>query len=300
MKKKLLLGAAASLFVALTVVYFTLVSATYAPEACTYDLDLAQLRALAASMPGDKPQEIRVEHITSTDFPKHLVCPGQPWESVQFRVYSYQLVFSNETIVVDSAMNREQAEAIGMTDGYDEAAWQRLAKALRAASAVYVTHEHADHMGGAVADDTWAANVRLTPLQLDSDVPSRPDISPVARGAMKTVTYNRYAAVAPGVVLIAALGHTPGSQMVFVTRADGREVIFTGDTAWLMDNIEHEQGPAKFITTLMGSNRNETSCQLAALKRIHEREPNVSIMPGHDERRMQMLLDKGIFAAGFK
>ena len=33
------------------------------------------------------------------------------------------------------------------------------------------------------------------------------------------------------------LGYTPGSQMVYVKRADGREILFLGDVAWQMSNI---------------------------------------------------------------
>jgi glyoxylase-like metal-dependent hydrolase (beta-lactamase superfamily II) len=187
-----------------------------------------------------------------------------------------------------------------MLEGFDNAAWERVAKGMAEASAIYVTHEHADHMGGAVADDKWAGKLRLTQLQLDSHVRSRPNISPAVRSGVKTIAYDQIQAVAPGVVLIEAAGHTPGSQMVFVTRADGTEVLLTGDTAWLMDNIEHEQGPAKIVTMMMPSDRNRQACQLAALDRIRKSDPKVAIMPGHDKSAMQSLIDKGVFIAGFK
>ena len=77
-------------------------------------------------------------------------------------------------------------------------------------------------------------------------------------------------------VLIEALGHTPGSQMVYVNRADGAEVILTGDTAWIMDNVAKEQGPAKLVPIIMGSDRARNSCQLAALNRVRD---SVALMP---------------------
>jgi glyoxylase-like metal-dependent hydrolase (beta-lactamase superfamily II) len=298
--KKILLGIGGALLVGVVVFYFTLVAARYAPEACTYDLDLAKLRALAASVPGEKPREIRVELVTGASFPKAIGCPGQPWSKVPFGVYAYQLVFADKTIIVDTAMTFAQAKDLDMIEGYDNAAWGRVAKGLTEASAVFVTHEHADHMGGAFADDKWAANLRLTPLQLDSKVRNRPAISPAARAAAKSIAYEGYQAVAPGVVLIEALGHTPGSQMVFVTRADGAEVILTGDTAWMMENIEHEQAPAKIVTIMMGGDRNRNACQLAALDKIRKADQKISIMPGHDKSVMQSLSAQGVFVAGFK
>jgi glyoxylase-like metal-dependent hydrolase (beta-lactamase superfamily II) len=298
--KRVLLGIGGVLLLAVVVFYFTLVAAKYGPEACTYDLDLGRLRALAGSMPGDKPREIRVEGVTGGSFPKAIACPGQSWDKVQFRVYAYQVVFADKTIIVDTAMNLAQAKELGMIEDFDKAAWERVAKGLAEASAIYVTHEHADHMGGAVTDDKWASNLRLTPLQLDSQVRNRPTISPAARAAAKTIAYDQYQAVAPGVVLIEAAGHTPGSQMVFVTRADGTEVLFTGDTAWLMDNIEHEQGPAKIATMMMRGDPNRNACQLAALDKIRKTDRKVAIMPGHDKTIMQSLSEKGVFIAGFK
>jgi glyoxylase-like metal-dependent hydrolase (beta-lactamase superfamily II) len=295
--KKILLGVAAFLVVGAAGIYFGLVRATYHGEACTWDLDLARVRALAESLPGEKPTQIRVEDVTGTDIPRALCCPGRAWDKAHFRVYAYQLVFSDKTIVVDTAMNLAQAQSLSMTDGFDESAWQRVARALAGASAVYVTHEHADHMGGAFADDKWAANLRLTPLQLDSTVGNRPTISAAARAAAKSIAYEKYQAVAPGVVLIAALGHTPGSQMVFVKRADGSEVLFAGDTAWLMDNVEHEQAPAKLALLMMGGNRNENACQLSSLKRI---QGQVAVMPGHDPDQMKRLLEKGVLSRGFQ
>jgi glyoxylase-like metal-dependent hydrolase (beta-lactamase superfamily II) len=187
-----------------------------------------------------------------------------------------------------------------MIEGYDSAAWDRVAKGLAEASAIYVTHEHTDHMGGGVADDKWARNLRLTPIQLDSQVRNHAPISPAVRAAVKPIAYDQYQAVAPGVVLIEAAGHTPGSQMVFVTRADGTEVLFTGDTAWLMENIEREQGPAKIVTMMMGGDRNRNACQLAALDKIRKTDGKVAIMPGHDKSAMQSLSEQGVFIAGFK
>jgi glyoxylase-like metal-dependent hydrolase (beta-lactamase superfamily II) len=44
-------------------------------------------------------------------------------------------------------------------------------------------------------------------------------------------------AIAPGVVLKKAQGHTPGSQMVFVALASGSELLFVGDVVWNFDAV---------------------------------------------------------------
>ncbi|MBS2027011.1 MAG: MBL fold metallo-hydrolase [Deltaproteobacteria bacterium] len=300
MIKKILLTLVAIVLVGAMLLYFVGIRPTYAPEGCTYELDIAKLRALAASVPGNKPTEIRVEDVTGVEFPRAIVCPGESWDKAQFRAYAYQLVFDDKTIIVDTAMNAAQAKTLGMTEGFDEAAWERVAKGLAQASAIYVTHEHADHMGGAFADDKWAGSLRLNPQQLDSTIMNRPEISAAARAAAKRIGADHYQAVAPGVVVIEAAGHTPGSQMIYVARADGTEVIFTGDTAWLADNIDHQQGPAKVVLAAMGSNRPALSCQLAALDHLQKTEPKVAIMPGHDKARMSELVARGVFKPTFK
>jgi glyoxylase-like metal-dependent hydrolase (beta-lactamase superfamily II) len=299
--KKALLTILGVLLIAIVTVYLTLIRAPYAPENCTFALDMSQLRALAVSIPGDKPTEIRVEDISGATMPQAVAVAGAAWDKVPFRAYAYQLVFADKTIIVDTAMDRTQADKGGMHDNYNDDGWKRLAKGMTEASAIYVTHEHFDHMGGAVASDAWAKNLRLTPAQLDADTPNRAPVSATTRSAASTLTYSGMTAVAPGVVLIEARGHTPGSQMVFVSRADGTEVILTGDTAWLMANIERQQGPAKLVFFfLRNGDRAANACQLAALDHVRQSELSLAIMPGHDIARMQALIAKGVFTPQFR
>jgi glyoxylase-like metal-dependent hydrolase (beta-lactamase superfamily II) len=286
-----------SLAVALVVIVWP----AYRPSACDYTLNLAKLREAASSIPGDKPKEIRVEHVSNASFPKALVIAGQPWKSAELRVYAYQLVFGNKTIIVDTAMNSAQAKHVGMADGYDTAAWDRVVKAMSNAAAIYVTHEHEDHLGGAVAvkDAPYLAKVHLNPEQLKGGTPSEPEMSPETRAALTPLPYQGMVAIAPGVVLIRAPGHTPGSQMFYVQRADGVEVLLTGDAALLMDSIEFEQGP-NFLVTMKGhGDRPAVACTLIALKQLRKSEANVAIMPGHDGAIMEALVAKNVFIPGF-
>jgi glyoxylase-like metal-dependent hydrolase (beta-lactamase superfamily II) len=292
---KILLAFVGVLTVLALVVFLVLVRPRYHGEHCTWDLDLGRVRQLAASLPGDSPREIRVEEVTRMEMPGALACPGHPWQLRAFSVYAYQLVFADRTIVVDTAMSPAQAKEGHADAKYDAAAWQRVTKGLQGASEIYVTHEHADHMGGAFADDRWASKLRLIPRQLDSKSGSQPIISAAARAAAKVVAYERYLAIAPGVVLIEAPGHTTGSQMVYVRRADGAEVLLTGDTAWLADNIDDEQPPAKLAFLITKGDANANACQLSALKRL----PDLPMMTGHDPQRMAALLERGVFVREF-
>ena len=301
MIKKILLSLTAVVSLALIIGYATLIHPSYTPSGCDYTLDIAKLRELASSLPGDKPREIRVEHVTSASIPKALVSVGQPWTSVQLRVYAYQLVFGDKTIMVDTAMNFAQAKHIHMADGYDTAAWDRVLKAMSKASAIYVTHEHEDHLGGAVAvpDAPYLAKVHLNPEQLKGGTPSEPEMSPATRAALTPLPYQGMVAVAPGVVLIRAPGHTMGSQMFYVQRADGVEVLLAGDTALIAESIEFEQGPVRLASVIGKGDHHAIACQLVALNQLGKREANIAVMPGHDGARMQALVAKKVFVPGF-
>jgi glyoxylase-like metal-dependent hydrolase (beta-lactamase superfamily II) len=78
----------------------------------------------------------------------------------------FQLEWSDRSLLIDTAFPREALEQMGGGD-YDDAAFARVVTAMGKAEAVVVTHEHADHLGGAsrMAPDA-AARLRLTPAQL--------------------------------------------------------------------------------------------------------------------------------------
>ena len=92
----------------------------------------------------------------------------------------------------------------------------------------------------------------------------------------------QYQAVAPGVVLIRAPGHTPGSQMVYVKRADGAEFLLVGDVAWQMPGIETGREKARMVTFMAGEDRDQVREELAGLSQLHAAVPALHMMPGHD------------------
>ena len=115
------------------------------------------------------------------------------------------------------------------------------------------------------------------------------------------IEYDQYLAIAPGVVLISAPGHTPGSQMIYVKREDGREVLFTGDIGWLMRNIETGKGRPRALSQFMlNEDRDAVFAELATLKALHAAEPNLIMVPGHDSAAIDALIQSGVMTAKFK
>jgi glyoxylase-like metal-dependent hydrolase (beta-lactamase superfamily II) len=275
------------------------------PPSSEFTLDIAEMRHLANSLPGDKPAEIRTEQIASFRFPAAALMAGDSWTMQSMPASSYQLVYPDgHTIVIDSAMNADQAKAMGTTNGFDSAAYERMSQAMRRASLILITHEHPDHLGG-VAANAGAPQVmqalRLTRQQVENIDRANPvAFPPSALNGYKPLEYDRIAAIAPGVVLIRAPGHTPGSQLIFVRTADRKEVLFLGDVAWHLRNIEWVRERPRLLTMSMKEDRSQVLSELAALHDLSQADPTIYLVPGHDGDVIASLIRLKVLVHGFK
>jgi glyoxylase-like metal-dependent hydrolase (beta-lactamase superfamily II) len=113
-------------------------------------------------------------------------------------------------------------------------------------------------------------------------------------------TYEQAFAVAPGIVLWRAPGHTPGSQLVFVKLEGGREYLLLGDVAWHLENVERVRERARLVTQVfLGEDRGAVLRQLAAIKALREKEPKLHVLPGHDGVVMKAMLERGALIPQF-
>jgi glyoxylase-like metal-dependent hydrolase (beta-lactamase superfamily II) len=272
--------------------YYPLVRHSPAPTQ-TFTLDFERIRALADSLAGTKPGEIRFDRIMSMGFSEAMLMAGEPWKKTPMPVYAYQLVYPQSTLIIDAAMSRGQVVPSSILRDYDDAAWQRLVAAMEAATQIVITHEHVDHIGGVPAHPNAAfifPKVRLTPEQLGNELGMYPaKIAPELTQNYEPLRYEGATTIAPGVVLIRAPGHTPGSQMVYVKRADGHEYLFLGDVSWRMKNIEAVRERPLFMTLLIRENRQQVLAQFQALHELHARDSAVSLVPGHDAEAIRGL-----------
>ena len=283
--------------------YYWLIVESHMPGNAAFELDIERVRALASEVPGEKPASIELEEVAEFTFPATGVVAGDGWKGTQLPVYSYRLIYPDSSIIVDTGMTQDMASGSELTK-FDAAALARVQAAMSSAAQIVVTHEHMDHIGG-LTTHTDLANVlpkaKLTREQLSQPERSLPAKFPDhALDGYQPLVYDHYHALAPGVVLIKAAGHSPGSQIVYVQTASGAELLLIGDVAWHYRNIELQRERARLMTMLfLKEDRKAVFGQLAALKRVHEQQPAVHIVPGHDGPVIEGLVASGILKRGF-
>jgi glyoxylase-like metal-dependent hydrolase (beta-lactamase superfamily II) len=288
--------------------YWWLLVESHRASSTSYVIDIAEVRRRADARAGEKPQLIRVETVAHLAAPRTIVVAGDGWQRTDLPVSSYELVYRDHLAIVDAALDAGIARAMS-AQTFDSAAYARMSGALARAALIVVTHEHPDHVGGLLAQPDLRKLLAVTRLtreqvaELEANLGSKPFADLHLRASIfdgyRPLEYVRYQAVAPGVVLIKTPGHTRGSQMVYVRRADGVEFLLLGDVAWQMRNIETQREKARLVAWIAGENRSEVREELAGLAQLHAAEPEIHMLPGHDGTAIDALVKKGLLVKGF-
>ncbi len=287
------------LVAALTVLWVVFFFSNGTP-ATPFVFDLAAVRALADAPADQLPTEVRVERVSSGELPRFFVVSANPLTGWYPAVYSsFQLTFADHrSIVVDTAYDRATWKQIdGTLSVFDDAAYARVEQAMAAATHVVVTHEHPDHVAGLAAarDPVSRRHARLTPEQLGSV----PAFLLAGLAGIEPFTYGPPTRLEPGVVLVRAPGHSPGSQLIYVRRADGQELLFIGDIAWNHDNLERARVRPRFSSLYLGEDRDAVTAQLEALRVVERENPNLAIVIAHDRRQLDEFVRRGVVREGF-
>jgi glyoxylase-like metal-dependent hydrolase (beta-lactamase superfamily II) len=241
------------------------------------------------------PLRINVLKFAESRRTKNFSIHGAPPDpSVQART-AFQVVYADGSVMVDAGMDQQVHRFFGrgVEEPYDASAAEQVGGALRRARLIVVTHEHGDHVAG-VTHGPFAAELAqktvLTRAQVRTlmTAPQMPEIRLTEAAAKRflVVDYDKYYPLAPGVALISASGHTPGSQMVYVILESGREYLLIGDATWHMDGVRQVTGKdAPWIT----EDKPAILDQLRWLNGLSRTEPRLVIVASHDDDQRAVL-----------
>jgi glyoxylase-like metal-dependent hydrolase (beta-lactamase superfamily II) len=267
-------------------------------QSASWSADIADIRRAANLIPGAKPTRINFLKFAASLRTKNFSVQGAPTSpSVQART-AFQVIYPDSYLMVDAGMDQAVHDFFGRgtKEPYDAAAAAQVAKAVAGARMILVTHEHGDHVAGVIRGagaEQLAPKTILTRTQVDvlTTKPQMPELKLTPEQARRfiVVDYDKYLPVAPGIVLIKSAGHTPGSQMVFVSLASGREYLLIGDATWHMDGVRQVKGKdAPWVT----EDVNAVLDQLRWLNQLTKTDTSLVIVASHDEEQHAELVQK--------
>lgn len=269
-----------------------------APAKAAWSADLADIRRVATLIPGRKPLRINVLKFAESHRTKNFSVKGEPaTPSIQARTV-FQVVYADGNVMVDAGMDLPMHKQIGRgaEEPYFAEQARQVDKALRGARAIIFTHEHGDHITGVIRTAylaELAPKAILTRAQVHTleTTPQFPDLRITEEQAQRyhIIDYDQYMAFAPGWALVKAPGHTPGSQMMFITLDSGREYLLIGDAAWHMDGVRKVSGKdAPWIV----EDTSAVNDQLKWLNGLANAEKNLVIIASHDDDEQKELVAK--------
>jgi glyoxylase-like metal-dependent hydrolase (beta-lactamase superfamily II) len=278
-------------------------AAQTAPSASFAAPPLADVRRAASVIPGDAPTAIHVLGFNPFRFPIASMVEQGAAGLADASDPVFQIRFPRGWIAVDAAMDRA---LVPDSKTFSDEQYASIHTMLRDARLIVVTHEHDDHAAGVIRSPFLAAvqqHTLLTRAQVHSlmTAPNDPRIKLDSAAASRylVLDYDPMLPIAPGVVLIKAPGHTPGSQMVYVRLASGGEVVLAGDVAWHSSGIAMLRQKPDSIARHLGviEDRAPIAAELRWLKEIMAL--GVTVVVAHDQAMIDALVGRGVLKQGF-
>jgi glyoxylase-like metal-dependent hydrolase (beta-lactamase superfamily II) len=278
-----------------------------APAQAENEIDLAAYRALVANdAPETLPTDVRIEFVGSSGAPSFAAEAGDFSGEKTFSYNAFQIVAPDGDTIVDGAVDQETLNLMSENAGeFSAPTYQRVLDAMERASRVMITHEHLDHVMAIARHpdpEALAPRLQLTRAQLDGLPEHAPGgVLAPAIANIAPIDLSTPQRIAPGIVAVAAPGHSPGTILIYV-RGATREYLLIGDIAWVMGSVEDARGRPRFIRWIMPGVDPDRAAVLRQLRALHDiaaAEPDLVIVPAHDDAYLRGLLAGGALTEHF-
>jgi glyoxylase-like metal-dependent hydrolase (beta-lactamase superfamily II) len=261
---------------------------------------LPAIRRAATVVPGALPLAVHVLAFNHSRGVASSSVEGAPGDSVDRANVVFQIRYPRGWIMVDAGMDKEIAHD---PPNYSQAAYDSVQLGLKDARLIVITHEHFDHIEG-VLKSPYLDQIRPKTMLNREEVatlmapgnPGNITLDSAQAAHYIVMDYDLLLPIAPGVVLIKAPGHTPGSQMVYVRTARGQEMVLVGDVAWATLGITLDRQKPEAVSDRLHENRSEIVPELAWLHSLAAQ--GVPLVVSHDDDSMMPLVRQGVLVDG--
>lgn len=246
-----------------------------------------------ASAPADQlPTSIRILEVGRDTAPPFAAQAGRFGAPVAMSYNAVAINYPDRQIIIGGAVDRPTAEGMALSETewrFSDAAYTELTTAMIEAEHVLMTHEHLDHVmaisrhpdAAALAPNLVLNAPQIEALPLFADGELAPALISLQSGLS-----GRVETIAPGVVIVPAAGHTPGSQMVFITLQSGDEILLIGDIVWNMGAIEAlKTRPVLTQYMVFRPNYEDRAAIKQQVRALHDMmadNPELIVLPAHD------------------
>ena len=276
------------LILLIAVPYYWLLMDPGPASAPARSIDIARLRAEAARQSGPRPTAIEYAAIATETRPGTLLVAGGGLKTDDTAVIVWRLITPGGDTVINAGLTDAQAAASGF-ENYHPDLQSRVDDWLSSARRIVFSSEEVDHIGGLVTGTHRSAALAKKIIGNAAQVTAIANLQPpIAKDLAPPVTGLSgppdYAALAPGVAALRTPGHSPGSQMIYVQLQDGREYLFTGDTAPMRRNVTWQRPRSRYMAEWNGQDedRAATTGWIKGLAALQVQDPQLKLVPAHD------------------
>ncbi len=237
---------------------------------------IADLRALAAIIPGERPIAVNDTLLATRLYLGDYYAAGIGLKRRTVAVIAWTLPVPNKgPIIIDPPAPLVEGN-VGPFIKIDPTRLSQIDAETKVASLILYTQ------GRIASAEPVAGTAR--PLNLPGGkAGTATTLSGAAVSTSPQPSFTTAQAVAPGVVVIPAPSYAPNARLIFVQLADGREFLFTGDIATLDENW----GQLRIRSHLAAlwepaRDGDETYAWLRTIRQLRIEAPQIKIVPGHD------------------